>query len=125
MRVMGGGLAADCLGCLAALLVFITFCMKRLIPLRLMAIASNVAFIGYGYTKNLYPVLVLHLVLLPLNCVRLAQLRTTIPNKSSITLTHALPVATTLSSSSALQIHNELDQGPAGDARAGAIRDPT
>jgi hypothetical protein len=32
------------------------------------------AFIGYAVAKGLYPVLILHVVLLPLNCVRLAQL---------------------------------------------------
>ena len=41
----------------------------------LVAIASNLAFIGYALAKGLYPVLILHVVLLPLNCVRLAQLR--------------------------------------------------
>ena len=43
-------------------------------PLRAIAIASNVAFIAYGLGRELYPLL-LHAVLLPLNVVRLLQMR--------------------------------------------------
>ena len=66
---------ADWLGYLAATLVFCSFYAKRVAALRLVAIMSNMAFIGYAVAKGLYPVLVLHVVLLPLNCLRLAQLR--------------------------------------------------
>ena len=37
------------IGYLAASLVLATFCMKSMDALRLAAIASNVAFIAYGY----------------------------------------------------------------------------
>ena len=70
--------AADWLGYLAAMLVFCSFYARTIIVLRLVAITSNMAFIGYAVAKGLYPVLVLHVVLLPLNCVRLAQLRAVI-----------------------------------------------
>lgn len=63
----------DALGFLAAGLVFATFCMKRLVPLRAVAIASNVVFILYGYSAGLKRVLVLHLILLPVNLFRLLQ----------------------------------------------------
>jgi hypothetical protein len=63
----------DALGFLAAGLVLATFCMKRLVPLRVMAISSNLGFILYGYAARIEPVLVLHLILLPVNFVRLAQ----------------------------------------------------
>jgi hypothetical protein len=63
----------DGLGFLAAGLVFATFCMKRLVPLRAVAISSNLVFILYGYSAGLKPVLVLHLVLLPVNVFRLLQ----------------------------------------------------
>jgi CRP/FNR family cyclic AMP-dependent transcriptional regulator len=43
--------------------------------LRSVAIASNVAFITYGYLAGLYPVFILHMVLLPLNIWRLYQIR--------------------------------------------------
>ncbi len=47
------------LGYPASLLVLATFCMSDMKALRLIAIGSNLAFIG--------PVLLLHLVLLPVN----------------------------------------------------------
>ena len=43
-----------------------------------MAIASNVVFMAYGLTGRIYPVFVLHAVLLPLNLLRLRQVRTLI-----------------------------------------------
>jgi len=66
---------ADWLGYLAAMLVFCSFYARTIVVLRLVAITSNMAFIGYAFAKSLYPVLILHVVLLPLNCLRLAQLR--------------------------------------------------
>jgi hypothetical protein len=61
-------------GYAASLLVFSTFYMKTMIPLRCVAIASNVAFLTYGYFAGLYPVFLLHAVLLPLNVFRLRQM---------------------------------------------------
>ena len=66
---------SDWLGYVAATLVFCSFYVKTMVALRLVAITSNMAFIGYAFAKGLYPVLILHIVLLPLNCVRLVQLR--------------------------------------------------
>ena len=63
------------IGYLASLLVFCTFYMKTMIPLRYVAIASNVVFMTYGLTGRIYPVFVLHAVLLPLNLRRLQQMR--------------------------------------------------
>jgi len=67
---------------LAALLVFASFFMKTMVPLRVVAIVSNVAFITYallgvhyGVFGRVYPILVLHACLLPLNLLRLRQLR--------------------------------------------------
>jgi CRP/FNR family cyclic AMP-dependent transcriptional regulator len=62
----------------ASALVFSAFYMKAMVPLRAIAIASNVAFMGYGLGASLYPVLILHAVLLPLNCLRLLQMRSMI-----------------------------------------------
>jgi CRP/FNR family cyclic AMP-dependent transcriptional regulator len=69
-------------GWLSAVLVFSSFFMKTMVPLRMVAIASNVAFITYallglryGIFGQVYPILVLHAALLPLNLVRLRQLR--------------------------------------------------
>jgi hypothetical protein len=47
--------------------------MKDMRRLRATAVASNIAFIGYGAINGLLPVLVLHLLLLPLNLRRLIE----------------------------------------------------
>src|SRR5919204_3997300 len=67
---------------LAALLVFSSFFMKTIVPLRILAVVSNVAFIGYallglayGVFGRVYPILVLHSCLLPLNLFRLREVR--------------------------------------------------
>lgn len=61
-------------GYLASALVLATFCMKTMIPLRSAAVISNVAFIVYGFYDDVYPVLILHAVLLPLNAWRAIQM---------------------------------------------------
>ncbi len=70
---------------LAAGLVFTSFFMKTIVPLRSLAIVSNVVFIGYamlglhhGIFDKVLPILVLHLALLPLNIIRLNEVRSTI-----------------------------------------------
>jgi hypothetical protein len=62
------------IGYVASLLVFSTFYMQTMIPLRCVAVASNIAFLTYGYLAGLYPVFLLHTVLLPLNMLRLYQM---------------------------------------------------
>jgi CRP/FNR family transcriptional regulator, cyclic AMP receptor protein len=66
---------AELLGYAAAACVFVTFYMKTMVSLRIAGIVSNFLFIGYGYAVDAYPVLFLHLVLLPLNLLRLHQMR--------------------------------------------------
>jgi len=68
-------MGADLLGYVASALVLATFCMRAMVPLRILAIFSNLAFIAYGYEASLLPILLLHLVLLPVNLVRLAESR--------------------------------------------------
>ncbi len=63
------------IGYLASALVLTTFCMRDMAALRCLAIASNLAFIAYGTLAGLGPVLVLHLLLLPVNVLRLVDLR--------------------------------------------------
>src|ERR1700744_4115197 len=48
--------------------------MRSLIPLRIAAIGSNLCFIGFGLAAHVYPVLILHAVLLPLNAVRTVEM---------------------------------------------------
>jgi len=62
-------------GYVASSLVAASFYMKTIIPLRLFAIASNIAFITYGIGAGLYPVLILHTFLFPLNILRLFQMK--------------------------------------------------
>lgn len=66
---------AEGAGYIASILVFLTFYMKTMVPLRVVGLCSNVAFIMYGYLDGLYPVLILHLILLPLNLLRLHEMR--------------------------------------------------
>jgi hypothetical protein len=60
-------------GYVASTLVVFTFVAKDMRLLRTIAVFSNLAFIVYGTIEWLPPVLFLHLVLLPLNIVRLAE----------------------------------------------------
>jgi hypothetical protein len=55
------------LGFVASGLVLTTFWMRDMLLLRLVAIASNVAFISYGHVAHVVPVLLLHICLLPIN----------------------------------------------------------
>jgi hypothetical protein len=64
---------SDALGFVAAALVLVTFYQRRMIPLRVAALGSNVAFIAYGLALGLAPVWLLHTVLLPVNASRLAD----------------------------------------------------
>jgi hypothetical protein len=66
------------LGYAAAAAVFATYSMKTMIPLRLVGIVSNCLFIAYGVMAHAVPVLVLHVILLPLNIWRLRQMLTLI-----------------------------------------------
>ncbi|HZT90009.1 MAG TPA: hypothetical protein VFA12_18705 [Stellaceae bacterium] len=61
----------ELLGYFAASLVFATFCTRRMVPLRVTAISSNMAFLAYGCLGHLWPIVALHALLLPVNCARL------------------------------------------------------
>ena len=63
----------DLLGYAASAAVLATFCMSTMIPLRILGLISNVLFCSYGYLDHLYPVLILHGILFPVNLVRLLQ----------------------------------------------------
>jgi CRP/FNR family transcriptional regulator, cyclic AMP receptor protein len=61
------------IGYFASLLVLVSFCTRDMVALRAVAIAGNLAFIAYGAMADIGPVLLLHLVLLPVNMLRLAE----------------------------------------------------
>jgi hypothetical protein len=63
------------IGYVAAALVFCTFCMRTMLPLRLVGIASNVAFLSYSLPQHVWPLAILHGLLLPLNIMRLLEIR--------------------------------------------------
>ena len=66
------------MGWVASALVLATFYLKTMIPLRIVAIASNLVFLGYGFSAGLIPIVVLHALLLPLNLFRLREMQTLI-----------------------------------------------
>lgn len=63
----------DLVGYAASAGVLATFCMSTMVPLRTVAICSNILFVMFGALAHVYPVLLLHLVLLPINGFRLRQ----------------------------------------------------
>lgn len=63
------------LGYAASAAVLATFCMSTMIPLRVLALVSNVLFMSYGYLDHLYPVFILHALLFPVNALRLVQIQ--------------------------------------------------
>jgi len=66
---------ADALGWVASALMLMTFSCKGVWCLRCCAVAANLAFITYGLLGDIVPVLTLHLLLLPINAVRLFKAR--------------------------------------------------
>jgi CRP/FNR family cyclic AMP-dependent transcriptional regulator len=64
----------EAFGYAGALLTLGTFAMTKMIPLRIIGIGANFAFISYGALAPIYPVLGLHAILLPLNALRLYQM---------------------------------------------------
>lgn len=67
---------AEELGYLASGLVLLTFGMRTMVAMRIVAIGSNLAFIAYGLSLDLAPIWALHIALLPLNAYRLLELQT-------------------------------------------------
>jgi hypothetical protein len=64
----------DALGYAASGLTLATFAQRAMLPMRIMAIGANICFIGSGAMGWFMPVLVLHIILLPINLVRLRML---------------------------------------------------
>ena len=63
----------DLLGFAASGATLCAFAQKSMMPMRISALIANLFFIGYGVMGLFYPVLLLHLILLPLNLGRLLQ----------------------------------------------------
>jgi hypothetical protein len=65
----------DVIGYAASVTVLATFCMTTMFHLRLLAIGSNILFICFGALAHIHPVLLLHIILLPINLAHLIQIR--------------------------------------------------
>jgi hypothetical protein len=65
----------DVFGYAASSLTLATFAQRSMLPMRWLALCANVCFITYGALGMYMPVLVLHLILLPINLLRLRALR--------------------------------------------------
>jgi hypothetical protein len=61
-------------GFIAAGLVVATLSMRTMVPLRITGIASNFAFVTYGFMFGSLPTVILHSILFPLNVYRLAEM---------------------------------------------------
>lgn len=59
---------------LAVILNIAVYSVRTMIPLRTLAIAVNALFIVYSVLAHVYPTLVLHCILLPLNAYRLHEM---------------------------------------------------
>jgi CRP/FNR family cyclic AMP-dependent transcriptional regulator len=64
----------EALGYLGAILVLGTYSMKRMVPLRAISMCASSVFIVYGLLASVYPQVLLHSVLLPLNAIRLREM---------------------------------------------------
>ena len=71
--------ASHAIGWCACALMLMTFWCETPWCLRGFAVAANLAFVAYGWTADLPPVLALHLLLLPINLVRLIKATRTSP----------------------------------------------
>jgi CRP/FNR family cyclic AMP-dependent transcriptional regulator len=72
-HAIGGGWP-DMLGYLSALCTLAMYSMRTMIPLRVAGVMANAFNIAFGFFSGIYPTLILHLVLFPLNATRLVQM---------------------------------------------------
>jgi hypothetical protein len=63
----------DVMGFAAGAATLVAFAQRTSVPMRVAATASNLCFIAYGALGALYPPLILHSILLPLNLVQLVR----------------------------------------------------
>jgi hypothetical protein len=64
----------DVLGYFGASLTLCVYSMRRMIPLRIIGICANCVFIAFGFLAAVYPQMVLHGLLLPINIFRLYEM---------------------------------------------------
>lgn len=76
----------NALGYAASCAVLASFLMRTMLPLRLVAILSNILFVAFGYVQHIHPILLLHAVLLPINSWQLLILYRTGPSRLPLSL---------------------------------------
>jgi hypothetical protein len=80
VRPMGGALVGTAMsyvtviGFIASGLVIATLSMRTMIPLRIVGLLSNIAFVTYGLLFGSIPTVMLHTILFPLNVYRLREM---------------------------------------------------
>jgi hypothetical protein len=52
----------------------VAYGMRRIVPLRIAAILSSVAFLSYGLLMQSYPLVLMEIMLLPINTYRLLEI---------------------------------------------------
>lgn len=67
--------ALEVVGYLGALFSVATYAMRTMVSLRILAICSNIFSAAYGFMMDIYPMLILHVIVLPLNVWRLHEMR--------------------------------------------------
>jgi CRP/FNR family transcriptional regulator, cyclic AMP receptor protein len=67
--------AGTVLGSLGVVFSLARFVMKSMPRLRSIALVSNVCFLAYGYVETQFPSLIINAVLLPINALRLWEIR--------------------------------------------------
>ena len=68
------GLVSGAGGLIASAFVVAGYTMRTMIPLRIFGILSNIILIAYALPQHHYPIVALHLILLPLNAYRLREM---------------------------------------------------
>lgn len=67
--------ALEIVGYLGSLFSIATYAMRTMVALRILAICSNLFSAAYGFMMDIYPMLILHVIVLPLNVWRLHEMR--------------------------------------------------
>ena len=81
----------ELIGWAAALMTLTAYSMKTMLLLRVAAVSANLLFIAYGSLSGVLPMLVLHIILLPLNSFRLFQILQTARRVRAASTTESLP----------------------------------
>jgi CRP/FNR family transcriptional regulator, cyclic AMP receptor protein len=64
----------EAIGYAGTALTVLAYGVKNLVPLRIAAILSSVAFLTYGYLTHSYPLMLMEALLLPVNAYRLIEI---------------------------------------------------